>query len=722
MSTPDLLSAEVKPAVARKNWSARLPLLALVGAALGIRWLLIPVFFHGWDFPVLAWSSRIVALGDLNVYDSGLRAWVETGWNRPELSSPVSHGPLFFYLYGAWLWLISLGGLFPLQEWTSADPSGLNALHIALLKIPHLIFDGLGAFFISGIFSGRSRKIALGLWLFAPMLIFMNYAAGQNHVFMTTCVCAALYWGAKSLRQVAETASLKIPAAAYLAMLALSAGIGFKLFPIFFIVPAAIILGWQPLLNWPANFWRVGRLLAAGLLPIGLLFGVLIIFSRSFIQSVLYSWEANLLGAVGFESSGGFLSWFWVIYVALIAHLLLVAVTRRNQFFQLSDYVTYLSAVIFWYSLIAVYPAGFLVWMLPFLLVIVVQQRSLYPAYLIITLFFLLGMLNQTTELPTVWSQRDREMFLVGSGKDFLSRLLPWPQIVTLATAIFAISLVSLWGRYCWQQRTGIFYLRPLSVASTEKLAQAEPRLGLVWWLAPFVLFWAGLALVGFLGVTDSGIRKVAQEQSSGVVAKLERGTTVEQVFTAPAGQLEKIEISFATYNRYNLSKLEFKLLANTPERRELARVAVDALYIKNNVYSTFKLPKPLTLTQPTSLVFVLSSPDGGVDSSLGLFGADYAVTQKPIRLNRPAWSDLGPDNRLGLTNPLLINGQSSDQIAVFRVSYGVDWGTRLNLLSGFLGRTPFFAWVYYLLGLAVLLGSAGYSLWYFAFRRTEQH
>jgi hypothetical protein len=742
----------------RQLWRpAYLPYAALIVGALAVRWAVMPILFHGWDLPVLAWSSRFVALGDLNVYDSGLRGWVETGWNRPKLSSPVSHGPLFYYIYGAWMWFISLFGLFPLRQWTVADPAGIIAPQILLLKVPHLVADFAAGFFLAGIFSGWRRFAALTMWLFAPLAFYATYAAGQNDVYMVACVCAALYFAKQAMSSELRATPLRGQEAyepeetisypplandtlnhqssiinrssqssiswhAYAALLALSVGAGFKLFPIFFVPFLALLLGWQSTLPLKANLWRVGRLLAAGLLPVGVLFGILAVTTRTFITSVLFSWEANLLGAVGIDSGGGFLSLFWFGYVALLAHALIRAVLQPQRPFRFPDVIVYLGGVIFWYSIVAVYPARFLAWMLPFLLIMVIERPKLYFPFFLINGAFLVSLINQHGDLATVWMARDREFFLIGTPENFLSAALPFGQIVTLATAVSVIALVYLWGRYSWQNGAGIFSHKSLvlshqseneddhsntiknSVFSASSSVNSVVKIPVFWQFAPFLLVYGVLIILFWLSAGATGVRQVEQPQSDGVLARIEKQVTLEQEFLAPPGTLERITVQFATYGRYNLSNLEFRLLTADPERRELARTSINTLYVKNAEPYPFKLPRPVTLEQPTRLVFVLSSPDGGLETSLGVFGSQFSNRTARESTGMPNWADRGPDNRQGLISPARVNGQATEKIVAFEAVYAVDWSKRGQIFSDLIGRPAAFGWLYYLIGGALVL------------------
>lgn len=721
--TPSTLAQTSAVALASQKLTTRwiTPTFIIVGMALLIRLVLMPLTYHVWDLPSLALGSRLVALGDLNVYDDGLRMWVQNGWNRPDdIVSPVSHGPFFYYLYGAWLWLAGLLRLFPVESWTNGDPAGLSALNITILKIPYLVFDLIAAFYLAGIFQGVKRHLALGLWLFAPLPIFAIYAWGQNDSFMVAAVCAALYYASKALKQPVGAADAPgpLPREAFLTMIALSIGVGFKLFPVFFIIPAALILAKRPGRKIWEDYRSIGALLVAGIGPVALFFIPLALFTKTFITSVLFSWEANLLSAVGFNSGPGYLALFWALYFGLLAYLILG--TDRTKRFTFFDFTVYLSAVIFLYAIIASYPAGFLMWLLPFLVIMVTERPRLYPAYLLITLCFLIGMINRNVEISTVWFSLDKQSGLLGTGKSFLINALPWPTIINFGTALQVVALVSLFLLY---SGLGHFWLAKLrqtpetsppthpSASSTKVFRQG---LHPVWVALPLVLVFGSLLGLFFVSTNASGVRALNQPKSERSLTLLTKDTIIEQSFLAPAGKLEKIELSFATYTRYNLAKVEFVLLSDGPPLTELFRSTIESLYVKNATFYTIKLPKPLDLTKPTRLFIKLTSPDGTNLDSLGVFSASFKGIDRFEGNRQPLWSEdtYNLKDKAGLTTPALLNRQPTDQILVFRADYTVDWGAKLGLIGTYLAKTPLFSLAYYGFCFILLAGLVWAAMW----------
>lgn len=689
--------ASFPPIIAR--WLT--PTFVIVGLALFIRLVLMPLTYHVWDLACLALSSRLVAQGNFNVYDDGLRMWVQNGWNRPEVVSPVSHGPFFYYLYGAWLWLAGLLRLFPVDSWNNGDPAGLSALNITILKIPYLVFDLIAAFYLARIFQGIKRRLALSLWLFAPLPVFAIYAWGQNDSFMVAAVCAALYYASQALKKAADSTAL--PREAYLAMVALSVGVGFKLFPVFFIIPAALILAKRPGRKVWEEWQRIGKLLVAGAVPVGAVFIPLALFTKTFISSVLFSWEANLLSAVGFDSGPGYLALFWGLYFGLLAFLILG--TGRERRFTFFDFTVYLSAIIFLYAIIASYPTGFLIWMLPFLVIMVTERPRLFPAYLLITLSFFIGMINRNVEISTVWFSLDKEAGLLGTAKSYLISALPWPTVINLGTALQVVSLVSLFLLYSGLGQTWLANLGfGKSIDPELKPVNSVEGLRPVWLALPLVLVFGGLLALFYISTNASGVRELNQPKSERSLAALTKETTVEQAFTAPAGKLERIELSFATYDRYNLGKVDFTLSLNSPPFTELSHASIDSLLVKNDSFYSIKLATPLDLAKPTPLVFRLSSPDGTRLNSLGVFSASFNGVKSFTGNGQPFWADpaYNLQDKTGLNSPAKVNNQPSDQILEFRAVYKVDWGEKLGLVKNYLAKTPLFSVAYY--GLCAVL------------------
>ena len=660
--------------------------------------LIIPIVFHS-DLISVAWSSRTLAIGDWDIYDTGLRLWVQYGnWNL--VVSPISHGPLFFYPYGAWLWLVGLLGLFPTQRWGAPDPSVLTVLNYFILKLPALLADLASAFFISRIFEGNKRNLALGLWLFAPMTLYFTYATGQDDIFMITCICASLYFAARALKKARQQYEAGLPQPffqkeAALAVALLGVGVGIKLFTIFFIPILVIILSKQAGRTLWQDYRRVGVLLGFSLLPVVLVFAPLALLSKVFLNSVLLSSETSLLGNLVFYDGLGAIVWFWLLYFMLIAYLLYDASQHPDHQYNFYSTVTCMAVVTFIFLITCNYPAQFMIWSLPLLVIMITQQPRLLVNYLILTaceIMVLLTVFTNNLDPNALWATHDFSTLSSGSVGEFISKFIPITQVATIIGPLALLNLVAIVLLYRRSITEPLFESwRLFRNHAIEEASPISPprRLRLVFMISTPLIFFACLVgILYFLSVSSSGLRLVAQEKSdSPSVAVFLPGTEVRQDFVAPAGQLERVELMFNTSDRLNLSKVDFTLY-QTGIAAPVMKTQIDAFYVRMNVYYPVKLPQVLELTQTTHFYFTLSSSDATVRSGLATSNTDL--------------SKLNPVMK-GLIPAAQINGVNTNQVLQFRVDYGIDWGHRWLLLWNFFGRTPFFSILY--LGFCLLLG-----------------
>lgn len=109
----------------------------------------------------------------------------------------------------------------------------LNLL-LLLLKLPYFVFDIAIAFLLMKFFGDRKKKLwAFGLWMFNPVLLYATYMMGQFDIIPTFLSVAALALVYKQK----DNKNLKL----FIPAVLLGLGAGFKIFPLLFIVPLALL-------------------------------------------------------------------------------------------------------------------------------------------------------------------------------------------------------------------------------------------------------------------------------------------------------------------------------------------------------------------------------------------------------------------------------------------------------------------------------------------------
>ena len=671
----------------------------LLWAALLLRLFLLPITAHQ-DLLVLSWSARPLALGHWDVYDSGLRQFVEYGW--PKAETPVSHGPLFYYMMGAWLWLMGLLRLFPVQAWQVYTPAtNFSPLDMTVLKLPALFFDLLAAYSLSRIFSGNQRQIALGLWLFAAPIFYLTFFSGQDDIFMTSLICLSLYFAAKAFKQIDSS---QLPKEAYWSMLALSGGACFKLFPLFYLPLAALLLARTQVRTRGQSFKISGLLFLVGLAPVAALFGISTILNRTFLSSVLLSGEAKTLTALGFPNGLGFFSWWWVGYIGVIAFLLLTAGSKAN----FSNFVSALGLITIIFLVVGVYPPQFMIWFMPFLVLMVAQKPKLYPAYFILIAGCLIMILavDNNLDLNGLLFFRDPATHSMLSAKGFLSSILPWETISSINGAIVAVTLITSWALYSLENTNlSLKFLKLSEKQSSPGYSPATATLQTVH-LPNYLLFVPALLfmfLISFLFLIAGmvgGESKVDQPAITQGLALATSTNQVEQAFTAPVGKLEKLQIPFGTNNRFNLSRVQVQLFKLEPVKTEIAKLLIDTFYLKDFQFYTIKLLQPLELLRPTRLSILVTSPDGTSENSVTIVSTPFSqATLQSTQLT------VHPNKNAQFLYPAVVNNIKTDQVMSFKTVYQIDWVAKASLYLDYFGRTPVFSLLYFGFWLIMLLG-----------------
>jgi hypothetical protein len=263
---------------------------------------------------------------------------------------------------------------------------------------------------------------------------------------------------------------------------------------------------------------------------------------------------------------------------------------------------------------------------------------------------------------------------MTGSVTDYVSQFISSDQVLALCGPLAAISLLTMLWLYA--QPTPLIVERiwtnffGSSSVGAELLATPQRESFGIKIISPLLLFGGLVGLLYFLSVTSSGVRLIQQPQSDeSPVATLLASTLVRQDFIAPAGQLEKIELSFDTSKRLNLSKVDFTLY-QTGLTQPLWHTQIDAFYVKNNIYYPIKLPGSVKLDKATQFYFTLSSVDATTRSSL---------IANSVSLDKVAAATLPS------VLPAQVKGMPTTQVLQFRVDYGL-WGRLGPTLADFMG------------------------------------
>lgn len=201
-----------------------------------LRIFLSAITYHS-DVVPFDFAGKIIAKGNiLNFYDYL--------WDMPS-DAPIlkvyprnlfNYPPLpYFFLGGASLlttWIVNpeVHSNFIFDFRSTLENGQLNLL-LVLLKLPYLVFDIAIAYFLMAMFKDRRDKVLVfSLWILNPVNLYATYMVGQFDVIPTFLTVAAIYFAQK------EKYSNLILSAVLLGL-----GAGFKIFPLLFIIPLALV-------------------------------------------------------------------------------------------------------------------------------------------------------------------------------------------------------------------------------------------------------------------------------------------------------------------------------------------------------------------------------------------------------------------------------------------------------------------------------------------------
>ena len=199
-----------------------------------LRIILSLTTYHS-DVVPFDFAGKVIAGGNItNFYDylwslpeddRYLKVYPRNLFNYPPLPYFFLGG---FSLLTTWIVDQTVHDNFVLDFKSTLGNPQLNLL-LFLLKFPYFFFDIAIAYLLMSLFKSESeKKWAFALWTFNPVNLYATYMIGQFDVIPTFLSVAALYFVVKKDRF-------------YLAAILLGLGASFKIFPLLFIIPLALV-------------------------------------------------------------------------------------------------------------------------------------------------------------------------------------------------------------------------------------------------------------------------------------------------------------------------------------------------------------------------------------------------------------------------------------------------------------------------------------------------
>lgn len=306
------------------------------------------------DLQALNLAGKIIASGNvLTFYDylSNLPL------NDPTRTLAVFNYPPAGYLFhGLFNFLFSnVLGISQINQFILDIPSNYGdfqfSIHLLLLKIPYLVFDLLTGWVLYKLFDSRKKAtLALILWLFNPINLYVSYMMADFDIIPTFFTILSIYFIVKNRLN--------------LSALSLGFGIAFKLFPLFLVIPL-LILG--------KNFKEKARLVIIAILPY-ILSIMPYIPSHNFRTNALFANQSSkslyaVLPVSGGESIIYFLVFLLFFYLLIWGYKLLISQSRVIEIWKL-----YLIPLLLFFIFTHYHPQ-WLIWITPILIMELVELR-----------------------------------------------------------------------------------------------------------------------------------------------------------------------------------------------------------------------------------------------------------------------------------------------------------------------------------------------------------
>lgn len=361
-------------------------ILIILSIGIFVRLLLSFTTYHS-DVAPFDFAGKVIAKGNvLNFYDYL--------WQLPKDHPYLKVYPRNLFNYPPAVYFF-LGGFSRLTTWAINPvihenfilnfPSTLGNIQLnwllLLLKFPYLPFDIAIAFLLMSLFKEeRHKRLAFVFWIFNPVNLYATYMMGMYEVIPAFFSLAAIAYVYKRKDQIASVSLL--PAA-----LLLGAGAAFKIFPVLFLVPLALL---------KKDWWGRTKIVGLGILTY-LLTTFPFIFSKGFRTTAMLAGQTTKSFYAQIPISGGESI---ILFLAALVCIYFVFLFKKNTAEGLwkKFFILLLLFFVFTHS----HPQWF-VWITPFLIIDLVKSKLKHWPLVLISVVCWLGQITFFDPGLSVW-------------------------------------------------------------------------------------------------------------------------------------------------------------------------------------------------------------------------------------------------------------------------------------------------------------------------------
>jgi len=361
-------------------------ILIILSFGILLRLLLSFTTYHT-DVAPFDFAGKVIAKGNvLNFYDYL--------WQLPKDHPYLKVYPRNLFNYPPAVYFF-LGGFSRLTTWPIDPvihenfilnfPSTLGNIQLnwllLLLKLPYLPFDIATAFLLMSLFKEeRHKKFAFTFWIFNPINLYATYMMGMYEGIPAFFSLAAIAYVYKRRDRIASVSLL--PAA-----LLLGAGAAFKIFPVLFLVPLALL---------KKSWWERIKIVGLGVLTY-LITTFPFIFSKGFRTTAMLASQTTKSFYAQIPISGGESI---ILFLAAVIFIYLVFLFKKNTAEDL--WKKFFILLLLFFVFTHYHPQWF-VWITPFLIIDLVKSNLKHWVLVVITLFSYFGLITFFDPGLSVW-------------------------------------------------------------------------------------------------------------------------------------------------------------------------------------------------------------------------------------------------------------------------------------------------------------------------------
>jgi hypothetical protein len=338
----------------------------VLGVGVVFRLFLMPLTWHN-DAVWAPWMAHFVGWGHLNVYQTLFDQFGDTVLS-PTVWAPYL--PLYYFVMGGWTRLLKMLRLLDVSAWEfSYTGWTIDAFPRAvfLMKLPYLVVDLLIWGLVILMIEFGKRKRFSWLYLFFPSQLWVSFVMGQNDTLPTLMTIVALYCASRCF------ISRRFLWAA-VCVVSLGVGAAFKSYPLFLLVPTAIVLS--------GSISQIILLFFIGIAPFLIVIAPFL-GTPAFVEGALFNHEGMSLFSTAIGSGLYTAPVFLILYGLLLSFLLFGSYQKSLRTLRFV-YLVALS-LLFVFS---AWPFNWLVWLVPFLAWSVVEEDIPDILYAFIGVYF----------------------------------------------------------------------------------------------------------------------------------------------------------------------------------------------------------------------------------------------------------------------------------------------------------------------------------------------